>query len=169
MRKKDLVARLADDAFVILLEDLNTASEAALVAEKIRARIEQPMDIERRALQVTISVGIGVLDARARAPGAAMARVDAALYEAKRAGRNRFMMAADAPGPVAQDAREALAAGLLTPTALREMVKDAILRRAAQVLQAGAKRASATGSKPLSMKEIQAEVKTVRRERKIKR
>jgi hypothetical protein len=65
-------------------------------------------------------------------------------------------------------AREAQAAGLLTPKALREMVKDAMQRRAAQALQAGAARASAEGSKPLSMKEIQAEVNTVRRERKTK-
>jgi hypothetical protein len=65
-------------------------------------------------------------------------------------------------------AREALAAGLLTPKALRDMVKDAMQRRAAQTLLAGAQRASAAGSKPLSMKEIQAEVNTVRRERKTK-
>lgn len=65
-------------------------------------------------------------------------------------------------------AREALAAGLLTPKALREMVKDAMQRRAAQALQAGAARASAAGSKPLSMKAIQAEVNAVRSERKTK-
>jgi hypothetical protein len=65
-------------------------------------------------------------------------------------------------------AREALAAGLLTPKALREMVKDAMRRRAAQTLLAGAARASATGRKPLSMKEIQSEVNAVRRERKAK-
>ena len=66
-------------------------------------------------------------------------------------------------------AREALAAGLLTPNALREMVKDAMRRRAAQALLAGAARASAAGSKPLSMKAIQAEVNSVRRQRKAKR
>jgi hypothetical protein len=65
-------------------------------------------------------------------------------------------------------AREALAAGLLTPKALRDMVKDAMQRRAAQALQAGAARASAAGSKPLSMKAIQAEVNAVRSERKTK-
>lgn len=66
-------------------------------------------------------------------------------------------------------AREALAAGLLTPNALREMVKDAMRRRAAQALLAGAARASAAGSKPLSMKAIQAEVNSVRRKRKARR
>ena len=65
-------------------------------------------------------------------------------------------------------AREAQAAGLLTPKALREMLKDAMQRRAAQTLLAGAARGSQAGTKPLSMKQIQAEVDTVRRERQAK-
>ncbi len=63
-------------------------------------------------------------------------------------------------------AREAQAAGLLTPEALSDLLKDAMRRRAAQVLLAGAARASASGSKPLPMAEIQAEVKAVRQARK---
>ena len=63
-------------------------------------------------------------------------------------------------------AREAQAAGLLTPEALSDLLKDAMRRRAAQVLLAGAARASASGSKPWPMAEIQAEVKAVRQARK---
>lgn len=63
-------------------------------------------------------------------------------------------------------AREAQAAGLLTPEALSDLLEDAMRRRAAQALLAGAARASKTGSKPLSMDEIQAEVNAVRRARK---
>lgn len=65
-------------------------------------------------------------------------------------------------------AREAMAAGLLTPKALREMVTDAMRRRAAQALMAGAAKATQAGSKPLPMKEIQAEVRAVRRARRTK-
>jgi hypothetical protein len=46
-------------------------------------------------------------------------------------------------------AREALAAGLLTPQALREMLKEAMQRRAAQALLSGAAKATQAGSKPL--------------------
>jgi hypothetical protein len=63
-------------------------------------------------------------------------------------------------------AREAQAAGLLTPDALTQLLKDAMRRRAGQALLAGAARATQSGSKPLSMKEIQAEVNTVRHARK---
>ena len=63
-------------------------------------------------------------------------------------------------------AREAQAAGLLTPDALAQLLKDAMRRRADQALLAGAARATQSGSKPLSMKEIQAEVNAVRHARK---
>lgn len=63
-------------------------------------------------------------------------------------------------------AREAQAAGLLTPEALSDLLKDAMRRRAAQTLLAGAARASKVGSKPLSMDEIQYEVNAVRRTRR---
>jgi negative regulator of replication initiation len=63
-------------------------------------------------------------------------------------------------------AREAQAAGLLTPNALRQLLKDAMQRRAAQTLLAGATRASESGSKPLSLKVIQQEVHAVRNARR---
>ena len=59
-------------------------------------------------------------------------------------------------------AREAQAAGLLTPAALSDLHKEAIRRRAAHCLLAGAAR----GRNPLSMSELQSEVNTVRRARK---
>lgn len=63
-------------------------------------------------------------------------------------------------------AREAQAAGLLTPEAMAQLLKDAMRRRAGQALLAGAARATEAGSTSLSMKEIQAEVNSVRRTRK---
>ena len=63
-------------------------------------------------------------------------------------------------------AREVQAAGLLTPEALSDLLKDAMRRRAAQALLAGAARASEAGSKPLSMDEIQSEVNAVRQARR---
>lgn len=63
-------------------------------------------------------------------------------------------------------AREAEAAGLLTSAALGAMVKDAMRRRAAQTLLAGAALGADSGAKPLSMKQIQTEVDVVRVERR---
>jgi post-segregation antitoxin (ccd killing protein) len=64
-------------------------------------------------------------------------------------------------------AREAQAAGLLTPHALATLLEEAMRRRAAQTLLAGAARATAAGNVPLSMDEIQAEVDEVRKTRRV--
>ena len=63
-------------------------------------------------------------------------------------------------------AREAQAAGLLTPKAMSQLLKEAMQRRAAQSVLAGAARASDSGSKPLPMKDIQLEVHSVRKARR---
>jgi len=63
-------------------------------------------------------------------------------------------------------AREAQAAGLLTPEALSGLLKDAMRRRAAQTLLAGAARATKAGSKRLTMNELQVEVNAARKARR---
>ena len=63
-------------------------------------------------------------------------------------------------------ARDAQAAGLLTPKGLSQLVRDAMRRRAAQTLLDGAARATDLGSRPLSMRKIQVEVNAVRRQRR---
>ncbi len=63
-------------------------------------------------------------------------------------------------------AREAKAAGLLTPEALSRLLKEAMRRRAGQALLAGAERAAKADSEPITLEEIQAEVNAVRHARK---
>jgi hypothetical protein len=68
------------------------------------------------------------------------------------------------PDATAQAAREA---GLLTSQALERLLVDAIRRRqAADALLAIADRVAAAGIPPMSMEEINAEVKAAREERK---
>lgn len=67
-----------------------------------------------------------------------------------------------------QLAREAQAAGLLTPKALTSMLRDAVRRQAAIALLEGAARATDAGSETMTMDEIQQEVNAVRRARRAK-
>jgi negative regulator of replication initiation len=67
-----------------------------------------------------------------------------------------------------QLAREAQAAGLLTPKALTSMLRDAVRRQAALALLEGAARATDAGSEAMTMDEIQREVNAVRRARRAK-
>ena len=94
VRATDTVGRLAGDEFVVVLEGLHAAAEPQFVARKIIAAIERPFELaDGLVLQVSTSVGIAFsIDARL-APEALLARADAALYEAKAAGRNTFRLA----------------------------------------------------------------------------
>lgn len=66
-------------------------------------------------------------------------------------------------------AKEAQAAGLLTPEAITQLVKEAVRRRAGQALLDAAERMAKADIPPLSMEEIQAEVDAVRQARKTDR
>jgi len=63
-------------------------------------------------------------------------------------------------------AREAGKEGLLSPHAIARLLRAEIKRRAAQRLIDGAARATAAGSVPMSMAEIQKEVDAVRKARR---
>ncbi len=93
VRGTDKVARLAGDEFVLVLENLGTPRAAATVAEKIVERIAgTPFVVEGQTIAVTTSIGVTfhwAADAAATAEEL-LARADAALYNAKAAGRNRF-------------------------------------------------------------------------------
>ncbi|MGH8469406.1 MAG: hypothetical protein ACREVY_10630 [Gammaproteobacteria bacterium] len=66
-------------------------------------------------------------------------------------------------------AKEAQAAGLLTPQAITQLVKEAVRRRAGQALLDAAERVAQADIPPLSVEEIQAEVNAVRQARKTDR
>lgn len=70
----------------------------------------------------------------------------------------------DLPDATAQAARDA---GLLTPEALLRLLSDALRRRqAADALLSVADRVASAGIPPMTMEEINAEVKTARAERR---
>ena len=88
LRAGDVLARIGGEEFAALLPGADLA-RAAEVAERIRARVSaEPVDAGGCALSVTVSLGCAALE-----PGedgrALLARADAKLYEAKRAGRDR--------------------------------------------------------------------------------
>ncbi|AKJ27145.1 PAS domain S-box protein [Caldimonas brevitalea] len=90
VRSTDTVARLAGDEFVIILENLGAASEAALVARKIGLALRGPFLLDSHRLAVTSSVGVAVVDGDDVTPADLVNKADEALYAAKRAGRNTY-------------------------------------------------------------------------------
>jgi diguanylate cyclase (GGDEF)-like protein/PAS domain S-box-containing protein len=87
LRATDTVARLGGDEFVVLLEDLRDPAYAAVVAEKILGAMRAPVRLEGRELAVTTSIGVACADSGSDAEQL-LRLADAALYEAKAAGRD---------------------------------------------------------------------------------
>jgi diguanylate cyclase (GGDEF)-like protein len=85
MRPLDFATRFGGDEFMILLPATN-AGQASIVAERIRASIEESL-IEPR---VTVSIGVGAASASTLNTRRA---VDEALYRAKETGRNHVSAA----------------------------------------------------------------------------
>jgi diguanylate cyclase len=98
VRAGDFVFRYGGEEFLIVLAEVDGA-QAMQVAEKIRQRIEvSPLLIsQERSLQVTVSVGVAASDGHPDYERM-IERADGALYQAKREGRNRVIMAGAPPG-----------------------------------------------------------------------
>jgi hypothetical protein len=63
-------------------------------------------------------------------------------------------------------AKEAKAAGLLTPEAIERLLREAVRRKAVDELFEAADRLAAANLPPMTMEEIQAEVDAVRKARR---
>lgn len=92
VRRDDYLARIGGEEFAVLLQGLN-ARDAQEICERVRAEIStSATHYKGAAIRFTISVGVAdVIDGDL---DATMARADQALYEAKRAGRDRLSLAA---------------------------------------------------------------------------
>jgi two-component system cell cycle response regulator len=100
LRRADVAARYGGDEFILLLPHAS-AEEAGILMQRIREEYRQASTIIlRRNEGATMSVGIGSrrLDDPAT-PEQLVAAADAALYEAKGAGRNRIVLSYPS-GPV---------------------------------------------------------------------
>jgi diguanylate cyclase (GGDEF)-like protein len=95
-RAGDLVARYGGEEFVVLLPGM-AAADASALAERLRASVEAlglSHNASRVAPVATLSAGVATAFAEERtSPAALVATADAALYRAKREGRNRVATA----------------------------------------------------------------------------
>ena len=93
VRDGDTIARLGGDEFVVILEGLSgkpadAAEQAERVAEKLRASLLQPIELEGYSARVSCSIGIVTFLDHERAIDDLLKFADTAMYQAKAAGRN---------------------------------------------------------------------------------
>jgi diguanylate cyclase (GGDEF)-like protein/PAS domain S-box-containing protein len=95
VRPGDTVARFGGDEFVILCEEIHAEGEAVRIGERIRELAGAPMVVSGRDHFVTVSTGIALTSAAQTVPADLLRDADAAMYQAKAAGRARSTVFAD--------------------------------------------------------------------------
>ncbi|MGC2109212.1 MAG: diguanylate cyclase [Candidatus Korobacteraceae bacterium] len=90
LRDMDTVSRHGGDEFVVLLPEIESASDAAVVAEKILFALAAPHLIEGRELYVTASIGVSIYPDHGRDAEGLLHCADLAMYEAKKSGGHKY-------------------------------------------------------------------------------
>jgi diguanylate cyclase (GGDEF)-like protein len=88
VRESDTAARMGGDEFVVLLRDIDTDDSALAVAEKVREAMAEAFTIEGHQISISCSVGIAIFPDHGRDEIELSSSADAAMYGAKRDGRN---------------------------------------------------------------------------------
>lgn len=106
VRSEDVVARYGGEEFLVLARSIGIRGAAAL-AERLRAGVEREgVETASGTLPITVSVGVAHLAGSEELSVQALVEAaDEAMYEAKRSGRNRVIIAAG-------DVRQRLRSGM---------------------------------------------------------
>ena len=90
IREVDSVCRLGGDEFVVLLSEIESTDDAAIVARKIIEALQLPMRVANLDLVVTTSIGIALIPDDGTDGDDLIRYADLAMYRAKERGRNNF-------------------------------------------------------------------------------
>ena len=90
VRGGDTIARLGGDEFAVIQIELRTATDAAILAERLMAAAAKPIRVGQQDLVIGASVGIALYPDDGGTAEELRANADVALYSAKAAGRARM-------------------------------------------------------------------------------
>jgi diguanylate cyclase (GGDEF)-like protein/PAS domain S-box-containing protein len=100
LRATDTAARMGDDEFTILLEDISHVDEAEVVANRLSDTLREPIEVGGQVVIAPASIGVAFSHPASRLPnvpseirlGELLRQADAALYRAKSSGKDRWVL-----------------------------------------------------------------------------
>jgi diguanylate cyclase len=84
------IARLGGDEFIVILPNIRSAEDAAAVANRLIAELQEPMRLALHTLVITPSVGVAMFPADGVEVDTLLRNADLAMYFAKRKGPGMF-------------------------------------------------------------------------------
>ncbi|APE31903.1 diguanylate cyclase [Halomonas aestuarii] len=84
LRTMDTVGRIGGDEFTVLLTDIQGSDDVDLIVEKIRAVLDQPLDLDGRPLVVSASIGSALYPEHGENIDQLFNHADAGMYTMKR-------------------------------------------------------------------------------------
>lgn len=90
IRREDTVARIGGDEFVAVLNDIKTRADAETVGRKMLAELARPFRIGSHVINISCCIGISIYPENGADLNALIVNADAAMYQAKREGRNGY-------------------------------------------------------------------------------
>ena len=88
--KQDTLCRLGGDEFAIICRHLNDPNDIHILLNRILAEFRKPIEIDKRLLTVTASIGVVCCDNQDASPEDLTRQADMAMYAAKDDGKNSF-------------------------------------------------------------------------------
>jgi diguanylate cyclase (GGDEF)-like protein len=88
----DLVCRLGGDEFALAQTRIRQPSDVDATAERIVEAMATPFQLEHNLLSISASVGTAYVATASSSPSEILENADIALYQAKNAGRHRYVM-----------------------------------------------------------------------------
>ncbi len=92
IRETDTLFRIGGDEFVIVCVDLQKADDVHRIASAINGALAHTFGLQGREVYLGGSIGIALYPDHGNDAGDLLSRSDAAMYEAKRAGRGRYRL-----------------------------------------------------------------------------
>jgi diguanylate cyclase (GGDEF)-like protein len=99
VRAGDTVARYGGDEFIVLLDGVTGAQDAAHVAAKVLDAVQAPYGLDGHEVSIAVSVGVGVYPMDGASPEELVSSADAAMYREKRRTSTPRPETSAQPGP----------------------------------------------------------------------
>ncbi len=102
LRDVDTIARVGGDEFAVLVTDTDDEQGALVVADRIRAALQEPFPLGGISVQTDASIGVAIHPRHADDADTLTRRADVAMYNAKRSGTGVALYRPDLDHPSVQ-------------------------------------------------------------------